>query len=173
VVVLATDESNWEKLEKLRAEERRIDIWWFDDESSRLMLLLAHLMTRTESWDGATLRVLVPAAVDSKERIEGDVAKRLAEFRIEAAVEAIADPDLDRVRATSASAALVMMPLRLQGMRLADPFGFGVPALVEGLPALALVAAAQDVQLSEEPAPEPDEPDEPESEAETEETKPA
>jgi amino acid transporter len=112
VVVLATDESNWEKLEKLRAEERRIDIWWFDDESSRLMLLLAHLMTRTESWDGAMLRVLVPAAADSKERIEGDVAKRLAEFRIEAAVEAIADPD--RVRATSASAALVMMPLRLQ-----------------------------------------------------------
>jgi hypothetical protein len=58
-----------------------------------------------------------------------------------------------------------MMPLRLQGMRLADPFGFGVKALVEGLPALALVAAAQDVQLSDEPAaaepgePEPGEPE--------------
>ncbi len=152
VVVLATDEANWERLEKQSSEERRIDIWWFGDESSRLMLLLAHLMTRTDSWADATLRVLVPTPAEAEAQIADAVAQRIDEFRIDAEVEAVPDPDLARVRESSESAALVMMPLRLQGMRLADPFGFGVSALVEGLPALALVAAAQDVQLSDEAA---------------------
>ena len=40
VVVLDTDEAAWLRLGELSPEKRRIDIWWFDDESSRLCLLL-------------------------------------------------------------------------------------------------------------------------------------
>ena len=158
VVVLESSEASWEALSKLSSEERRIDIWWFEDESSRLMLLLAHLMTRIEDWAEATLRVLVPAPAGATERVERDLARRLQEFRIEAALEVLVEPQLDDVLAASRGAALVFIPLRIEGMRLSDPFGSGIAALLEGLPVVALVAAAQDVKLSDDaPAPEAEE----------------
>lgn len=150
VVVVAASDVSWERLETSAAAERRIDVWWFDDESSRLMLLLAHLMKRTAAWEDAKLRVLVPAREAAEERAENALARRLEEFRIDAEVEALAEPDLARVQATSKSAALVLMPLRIHGMRLSDPFGFGIPALIEASTAMALIAAAQDVRLAED-----------------------
>jgi hypothetical protein len=150
VIVLETVESRWEELSKIPPGDRRIDVWWFDDESSRLMLLLAHLMTRTEDWDEAVLRVLVRAPADAAERVQRDLARRLDEFRIQATVEAIVEPALAGVLEASRGSAFVFVPLRIEGMRLSDPFGFGINALLEGLPTAALVAAAQDVHLSEE-----------------------
>jgi amino acid transporter len=158
VVVLESSEASWEELTKVPPDERRIDIWWFEDESSRLMLLLAHLMTRTEDWAEAALRVLAPAPAASTERVERDLSRRLEQFRIEAAVEVIVDPELDGVIDASRGAAFVFFPLRIEGMRLSDPFGFGIAPLLERLPAVALVAAAQDVHLSDDaPAPQADE----------------
>ena len=42
----------------------RIDIWWTDDASSRLALLMAYLMTRDPHWDQAEIRVV--ALVDDE-----------------------------------------------------------------------------------------------------------
>lgn len=41
-----------------KSEHKRIDIWWLDNETSRLALLMDYLMTRTGAWDEAELRVL-------------------------------------------------------------------------------------------------------------------
>jgi amino acid transporter len=56
--VLAVDVGGkeWRRLEELPAEERRIDVWWWESPSCRLALLLAYLATRTEPWREATLR---------------------------------------------------------------------------------------------------------------------
>ena len=161
VVVLESSEASWEELAKLPSEERRIDIWWFEDESSRLMLLLAHLMTRTEEWADAALRVLVPAPADATERVERDLLRRLEQFRIEAAVEVLVEPELATVVEASRGAAFVFVPLRVEGMRLSDPFGSGIAPLLQELRAVALVAAAEDVHLSDET---PDEAEEVEEE---------
>jgi hypothetical protein len=129
---------------------RRIDVWWFDDESSRLMLLLAHLMTRTEEWEDAKIRVLAPATADAAERTRSALVKRLDEIRIDAITEIVPDPEIEDVVERSRDAALVYIPLRIEGMRLSDAFGWGITPVLTSLPIVALVAAAQDVRLSEE-----------------------
>ncbi len=156
VVVFDADESSWSRLAELPNEKRRVDVWWFGGESSRLLLLLAYLTTRNESWDEAALRVLVPSRPDQQERTVASLERRLEEIRIDASVESVPDPDLEAVLERSGDAALVFLPLRLAGMRPEDPFGFGIGALLAGLPVVALVAAAEDVQITEEEAePEP------------------
>jgi len=89
VVVLDTDETAWIRLEELPNDKRRIDVWWFDDESSRMMLLFAYLMTRNEEWDEGKIRVLIPAASKSAQKVEEHVRARLEEGRIEATVRAV------------------------------------------------------------------------------------
>jgi hypothetical protein len=156
VVVLAAEEAAWQRMQEIPNEKRRIDVWWFDDESSRLALLLAYLMTRDDGWDEATIRVLISAAPDQEEHARAGLERRLEESRIVALAESVADPDAEAVVSRCRDAALVFLPLRLPGMRLVDPFGFGLDGLLKGLPVVALVAGAEDVQIAEE---------EPESEA--------
>jgi hypothetical protein len=150
VIVLDTDETAWVRLAEIKAGDRRIDVWWFDAESSRMMYLLAHLMTRTEEWEDATVRILVPASEDSAERARGALEKHLDEVRIDAAVEAVTDVSIEAVVEHSRDAALVYIPLRIEGMQLSEAFGWGVAPVLARLPIVALVAAAEDVPLSEE-----------------------
>ncbi|MBW2641709.1 MAG: amino acid permease, partial [Deltaproteobacteria bacterium] len=58
IVVLDADEDKWNTLENIPGENRRIDVWWLNDATSRLMLLLGYLITRSEPWDAAKIRVL-------------------------------------------------------------------------------------------------------------------
>jgi amino acid transporter len=159
VIVLDTDEPAWVSLAEISPGARRIDVWWFEDESSRLMLLLAHLMTRTEEWEDATIRILAPASAEAAERTRVALEKRLDEIRIDAVIEVVPDPEIEDVIQHSQDAALVYIPLRIEGMRLIDAFGWGIAPVLARLPIVALVAAAQDVQLTEgsdEPAVEAD-----------------
>lgn len=150
-IVLDTDDGAWHRLGQIPPEERRIDIWWFDDESSRLSLLLAHLMTRTEEWADARLQVIALAKDEADVEAERTrLEKRLSEYRIEAAIEVTPPPELADVVRLSRDAGLVFLPLRIEGMRLDDPFGFGLTATLTPLPIVALVAACEDVRLSEE-----------------------
>jgi amino acid transporter len=149
VVVLNTDQDSWTRLEELPNEERMIDVWWFDDESSRLMLLFAYLMTRTEGWDEAKIRVLIPTSAEKRERVETNVRNRLEESRIEADIETVVDPDPGTLAAHSHDSAVVFLPLRVLGMRLATELSEDLPVLLTHLPVTALVTAAQDVKLTE------------------------
>jgi amino acid transporter len=159
VVVLQAEETAWQRLEQLPNEKRRIDVWWFDDESSRLTLLLAYLVTRSESWDEATLRVLISTPKGGEERAVANLTRRLEEVRIDTAVESLVAADAAAVASRSGDAALVFMPLRLTGMRPEDPFGFGMAELLSGLPIVALVAAAEDVPIEHEEAETPTQPE--------------
>ncbi|NLW68219.1 MAG: amino acid permease [Bacteriovoracaceae bacterium] len=58
IVILDAGEEEWEALEKKRSGRRRIDVWWTGDATSRLMLLLAYLMTRSAPWADAKIRML-------------------------------------------------------------------------------------------------------------------
>jgi amino acid transporter len=149
VIVFDSDGADWERLPEIPLPERRIDVWWFEDESSRLALLLAHLMTRTEQWEDATIRVLAPATEEKAGRLAADLEKRIDDVRIDAESEVVVDPRLEDVVARSGDAALVLVPLRVEGMRLSDAFGFGIDELLPKLPIVALIAASQDVRLSE------------------------
>jgi amino acid transporter len=154
LVVLNTEDTSWNRLEQTPNEERRIDVWWFDDESSRLTLLFAYLMTRDEGWHEAKIRVLVPTTEEASERVAASVSRRVEESRIDAEIESVTTPDEQTLVTRSRDAAVVFLPLRVVGMRLGTEMSEDLPALLMRLPVTALVAATQDVKLTEQ-EPEP------------------
>lgn len=149
VVAFDAEQEEWQSMEAIPAEDRRIDVWWWGDDSSRLALLFAYLMTRTEPWSDARIQVWAPATAGREEKIAANLRRRIDELRIDAAVEAVRD-DPDEVAFRSASATLVLLPLRLAGMRVFDGFGRPAGAVLEELPVAALVGAAGDVELGEQ-----------------------
>ena len=142
-------------MEDTKPGKRRIDVWWFEDDSSRLALLFAYLMTRNDAWDDAEIRLLVPARADSGKKVAANLAYRLEERRIEATIDPVVDADVAVVTERSRDASIVFLPLRVEGMRLLDPFGGPVATMLKNLPLVALVAAAQDIHLRTEDDGEP------------------
>jgi len=115
--------------EKLPSQERRIDIWWWGDKTSRLMLLFAYLMTRNEAWNEAKIRVLAAGHENgSGETVEG-LQKIFQEVRIEAEAEIVKDADIHDVVAYSGDSALVFVPFQLHSKQLLGPFGSQVDDL--------------------------------------------
>jgi amino acid transporter len=150
VILKATDEA-WAELKDLDPKDRRMDIWWWGDTSSRLMLLLAYLMTRSEPWEEATIRVLAAAYETASDESMEDLKNTLDEVRISAQPEIVEHADMNAVVKYSADAALVFMPFRLKGNQLEDPFGEPVETILGRLGIVALVLAAEDIDLDAAP----------------------
>ena len=163
VVVLDADDEDWKTLEAARDEQRRIDVWWFGGDSSRLALLFAYLMTRGDDWDDAKIRVLEAAPTASAKKSEASLQRRLDELRIDAEVQVVDAQDGPALYEASSDASLVLIPLRLEGMSTLHPAGGPVDELFELLPVVAMVAASGDVKLTPEESvtAEGDEPPEP------------
>jgi amino acid transporter len=151
IVVLDTKEDYWTTLEALSSEDRRIDVWWWGDATSRLMLLLAYLITRNDQWGEAKIRVLAANYDDESQKNIEELQQTLEEVRIEAESLIVVKADADSIVGHSAESALVFLPFRLRGNQLSDPFGGSLEDMVSGLPTAALVLAAKDIDLDAEP----------------------
>jgi hypothetical protein len=151
IIMLDVKPENWAELQATPSDRRRIDVWWWGDPSSRLMLLLAYLLTRTESWGEAKIRVLDVCAAGDREKTVADLSHMLEDVRIQAEPEVVAAVKPDAVAAYSADAALVFLPFRLRGNRPLDPFDAPLNQIVERLPLTALVLATEDIDLDAEP----------------------
>ncbi len=155
LVVFDAGEDDWLHLAETPVEQRRIDVWWSEDDSSRLALLFAYLMTRTETWEDAELRLLAPAREGGEQKVAANLRYRLEERRIEAEIIPVVGADADAVVERSADATIVFLPLQVEGMRLLNPFGDPVERIPRELPLVTMVAAAHDILLRTEPEPEP------------------
>lgn len=151
IVVLDAEETEWAALEALPPNERRIDVWWWGDTTSRLMLLLAYLMTRNEAWDGAKIRVLAASQDGASEQTIEGLQRILQEVRIEADPEIVKGANFNAIAENSADAALVFLPFRLRGHQVLGPFDHQVDDLILRLPVVALALAAEDIDLDAEP----------------------
>jgi hypothetical protein len=151
IIVLDAKEEEWAALEAVPSESRRIDVWWWGDATSRLMLLMAYLMTRSDVWREAKIRVLATGDEDVSEETIRDLGKTLEEVRIEAEPEVVARGSQDAIAGYSAGSAIVFFPFRLQGNQLMDPFGGQLQDLLPRLPIVALGLAAEDIDLDAEP----------------------
>lgn len=151
LVVLDAKEPEWEALENRAEEDRRIDVWLEDDATGRLMLLLAYLVTRSPGWEGAAIRVLVPREEEPEEEQLEALRESLADARIPGEPVVVAAPAPEVLAEHSADAALVFLPFRLRGDRLVGPAGGPVEEALEKLPIVALVLAAEDIDLGAEP----------------------
>jgi len=151
IVILYTDEKRWTALMERSAGTNRIDVWWRGDATSRLMLLFAYLMTRSEPWDEAAIRVLaINYENDSPENIE-DLADTLNEVRIEAEPKIIPEADIQKITEISTDASMIFLPFRFWDKQIIGPVDVRVEELLPRLPTAALVLAAEDIDLQAEP----------------------
>jgi len=151
IVVLDAKEDEWAALESLSSTERRIDVWWWRDATSRLTLLLAYLMTRSEAWAEAKIRVLVISHDGESEKTTEELRKTLEEARIDAESEVVVGTSADSIVAHSSDAALIFLPFRLRENQLVDPFGDKLEEFLSRLPIVALILASEDIDLDAEP----------------------
>jgi amino acid transporter len=132
-------------------KERIIDVWWNNDASSRLMLLLAYLMTRNALWAHATIRLLtVGETADLTESIKL-LEQQLDDARIPAQPLLIPDMLPETVIEQSSGSDLVFLPFRIKQSMLIDTGGFSLERVLTRLPPVALIMAARDIDLDAEP----------------------
>jgi amino acid transporter len=154
VLVLAARGAALEPLGASAADDepRRVDVWWRADASSKLALLLAYLMSRRAPWSNARLRVLT--ARDPEARDEQTLAAlraELDEVRIEAEAVVVEDASFGALRAASEGTALAFVTFRVGPEGLCEASGAALPSSLAGLPPLALVLAARDIDLEAQP----------------------
>jgi amino acid transporter len=151
IIVLDAKEGRWKEMLSVPETERRIDVWWWDDATGRLMLLLAHLIARSKDWDDARIRVL---SAEKKTDAVGPVENLktfLDDVRIDAEPVELEMVDAGTVEQQSGDASLVLMPLQIKGDRSLGPFGEPVENIINRLPSVAMVLAAEDIDLEAEP----------------------
>ncbi len=152
LLLLDADAREWDSLERVPAGKRVIDVWWEDASTGQLMLLLAYLVTRSDAWKGARIRLLGPHEIVDAAGVHGKVLReRLEEIRIDVDVVVTPDHDEQTVVSASSSSALVFLPFRIHGGRFYSPFGWEIGVALERLPIAVLCLAAQDVDLEADP----------------------
>jgi amino acid transporter len=151
VVILDVKADKWAAIEATEERMRYVDVWWWGDATSRLMLLMAYLMTRHKNWDESRIRLL---AVDDGSQADlslDSIKEMLEEVRIEADPEIVREVDEDTLADYSADAALAFIPFRIKDNEVVDPFGNPMQKTLFLLPVTAMVLAAEDIELDAEP----------------------
>jgi amino acid transporter len=151
IVILDVKQDKWNALEEPIGQDRCIDVWWWGDATSRLMLLFAYLMTRNEKWRDAKIRLLAVADGNEDGQTIESLEEMLEEVRIEATPELVKDVDPDTLAEYSADASLAFLPFRIRDNQVLDPFGNSMENTLFLLPVTAMVLAAEDVELDAEP----------------------
>jgi len=67
LVILDAKPDKWSALTEADKKDLIIDVWWRNDATGRLMLLMAYLMTRSELWGGAKIRLLAIGSSQSED----------------------------------------------------------------------------------------------------------
>ena len=147
LVVFHCKNSRWEKLVQSETTKEKIDIWWeTDDNSSRLMLLFAYLMTKTDHWNGAEIRVITSDSPNFFEA-RGHLAEFFNEVRIPAEPIVVDNMAPETILEYSKEADLVFLPFKIQHSQLTDSAGYSLERVLPQLSAIALVMAAEEIDL--------------------------
>ena len=151
IIMLDGRLGKWEQLSNAAEKDRRIDIWWWGGATSRLMVLLAFLMTRDAAWSQAGLRVLAVVGEGEAEKASEALQEVLANYRIDAQTEIITKAHASSIVEHSKDASLVFLPFTFRATRVLGPFGGDLNWLLVRLPVTAMVLAAEDIDLEAEP----------------------
>jgi hypothetical protein len=151
IVILDVKADKWRALEESDGQDRCIDVWWWGDATSRLMLLMAYLMTRNEKWRDAKIRLLAATAGNEEGQTVESLEEMLEDVRIEANPVLVENVDADTLAEYSADSSIAFLPFRVSDHRVLDPFGNPMEDTLFLLPVTALVMAAEDVDLDAEP----------------------
>lgn len=151
VVVLSAREEQWKALAGKPAADRRIDVWWSGDATSRLMLLLAYLTTRSPFWEGASIRVIDPGGQSGGRQEPENLGQLLEDYRIQAEPVILENPDPESLSSLCRDSSMLFLPFKLAGNLMQSPLGEDLVGLLDNLPVTGLVLAGTDMDLSAEP----------------------
>ena len=151
IVILDAKTDKWASLEETDDSARQIDVWWWDDATSRLMLLIAYLMTRHEKWSEAKIRLLAADCSKEADQSVESLKEMLEEVRIEAEPEIVQDVSADTFAEYSSDSSVVFLPFRIKNNQVVDPLGNPMENTLFLLPVVAMVMAAEDIDLDAEP----------------------
>ncbi len=147
VIVLHVDEETCDMTMSKPASSRTIDVWWRDDASGRLMLLLAYLMTRSDEWNEAKIRLFVQSSAEEAGKNRKIIQVFLDDVRIAAEITIVEKATMDTVYEYSSRSALVFLPLILGKAGPAGPYGVYLETIFSQLSTVALIIAAEDIKL--------------------------
>lgn len=153
LIVLDAEPEEIRALDATPVDRRRIDVWYRDDATGRLSLLLAYLTTRTSDWKDAVIRLIAPRPRKKRtdEELLADLRSMLDEVRIHAEPVVVDDMDREHLLDQSKDASLVFLPFTIRGGRASTPWDRPLAESGEGLPVVAFTMAAQDLDLGAEP----------------------
>jgi amino acid transporter len=151
VMSLSTDQHRWRTFMETEERERRIDVWWEDNDSGRLALLAAYLCTRASDWRSASIRLLAPPHGDPVAQ-RSVLEQMVSDARIDAEVVLLDAPTHDDLLAATRDATLVLGPMHLRGNTIVDPFDGDMIGLAARLPMTAAFHAGQPIVLDTDPA---------------------
>jgi amino acid transporter len=151
IIFLDVKTDKWTAIEETEERKRFVDVWWWGDATSRLMLLMAYLMTRHENWDQSKIRLLAVDDGSQSDLSIDSIKEMLEEVRIEADPEIVRDVDEDTFAEYSAAAALAFIPFHIKNNEIVDPLGNPMQKTLFLLPVTAMVLAAEDIELDAEP----------------------
>ena len=151
-VILSMKPDGWAPAEAVKPEQKRIDVWWKnDDNSSRLMILFAHLMARDTAWEDCIIRVLAMNYDTDSPENKAALQSVLDDIRITAQPVIVTDINDDVMVEHSGDATLVFIPFFLNRDGVSGPLGTSCYDVVGRLNTVAMVMAAEDINLDAEP----------------------
>ena len=150
-VILSINLDGWLPVEAIKPEEKRIDVWWKGDNSSRLMLLFAHLMSRDAAWEDCVIRVLAMNYDTNSQGNMADLQAVLDDIRITALPVIVTDISDEVIVKYAGDAAFVFLPFYLGNNQVSGPLGTPCDDLLGRLNTVAMVMAAEDINLDAEP----------------------
>jgi amino acid transporter len=151
VMSLSTDKARWESLSAIPHRERRIDVWWEDDDSGRLALMAGYLCTRNPEWRHASIRLIATGDGDVSDR-RAAIEEILEAARFDADV-VVLDRNASNDPATmSRDASLVLVPMHIRQGALVDPWGVEIVGRTNQLPITAAVHAGEPMRLDTDPS---------------------
>jgi hypothetical protein len=116
------------------------------------MLLFAYLMTRSDAWKGAILRLLAFGDDDiTEEKQEKAIREVLNDARIDADIVFVPSRCDSAIIEASAESTLVFLPFRFRGNLIDLPVKCQAEDLLQSLPITVLISAAEDIDLDAEP----------------------
>jgi amino acid transporter len=130
--------------------KKRIDVWWRGrDRNAELMLLLAHIICQSSSWEGARIRVLrLLESEEGKEGSEGHIAELLEKVRVEgeAVVLVRSNPEqsfASVLRETSEESDLVFMGMRVPEEGEIEQYARALSELIEAAGSALVVRSGE------------------------------
>jgi hypothetical protein len=151
ILMLDAGETKWQVLQEGKENSLRIDIWWWGEATSRLMLLLGYLLTRDQFWEDAQINVYGVKGTDAESTRDEDLQEVLDSYRIQATSSWVEALDTQAIVKHSGDASLVFLPFGLRKSEIVDPFGGDLDWLLPRIPVTLLCLAAEDLDLDAEP----------------------